>query len=106
MFCFVLLEDKRQWESDKVKNESEEERNIRLEEQRHRNSWRLQPVAQNPAQTYKDALNYAIAINKALRLFNSVCIHCGVLHYLTGNKASKDDLLRGCYQLGLIAFLC
>ena len=40
----VLIEEKRELESEWVKNEGEEERNITLEEQHHRNLQRQQTV--------------------------------------------------------------
>jgi len=61
--------------------------------------------ANNPAKTYKDTANYAGAICKSMRPFNSVFIHCGVLHYQKRKVANKDDLLGGCPLLGRILFL-
>jgi len=47
----LLLEEKLLRKSERVKNESEEERNITLEEQRHCNLRHQQNVAQNLVQT-------------------------------------------------------
>ena len=55
----MLLEDKRQRKSKRIKNESEEERNITLEEQRYHNLQRQQNVVQHPVHAYNDALIYA-----------------------------------------------
>ena len=102
-------------------NETEEERNITLEEQRRHNLRRQQTVVQNPGKTYKDAVNYASVSYNLLGPFNIVCIHCGVLpcfHRKSSQLsakmgqmcevqlvANKDNLSEGCCPLGHIALL-
>jgi len=69
----VQLEYMRKRKIERIKNENEEESNITLVKQCHHILRRQQNVAQNPVQTYEEAINNAAVCYKSLS-FNVLCV--------------------------------